>query len=150
MNNAINRLKNSINLKRYNYFFEQKNIDPPNPTLFSLSISNQIYPLVKNDKNNLAWNLYQDQSPNEDCFSLELFFYFRESPIDEIEGLVTIYFSVLLVDSDYESKDRFYGISIWSEKTNEFYTFLLYGFAPGTIIVLDNNFLVYLTNFLTR
>ena len=146
---AIKFLQESINLKRYDYFFKQKNIDAPNPAVLCRSISQQLHILVKDDENRLAYSLYEKDSDFGCLFGgMEIHFLFRNSPVDGIEDLVPIFFSMLFKGDGYG--ERYHGLTIWSEPSKDFYTFMIAASAPAATTILDYNFSSCLSQFFNR
>lgn len=146
--NATNVMSEAISTKRYNYFFNKKNISAPNPSVLCRSIIQQLQELedVKNGRNYLVAELWQkDKDTNGDYLfdEMKLTFLFRESPIDEVENLVPIYFSLVFWCDGFG--ECYHGLSIWSDQNKDFYTFIVAGAAPAATKVLDYNFASHLS-----
>jgi len=145
---ATKLLLESINLKRYEYFFKQKNIDAPNPAVLCRSISQQLHILAKY-KDGLASCLFQKKPDYGWLFDkFELSFLFRSSPVDEIEELVPIFFSMMFQGDGFG--ERYHGLTIWSEISKDFYTFMVAASAPAATTILDYNFSSCLSRFFNQ
>ncbi|MBN2706853.1 MAG: hypothetical protein JXR89_10480 [Deltaproteobacteria bacterium] len=137
--NASEFLQNAAHPQRYNYFFEQKHIEAPHLSVLCRSVARQLQ--SERLLGDLAAEIFdQEKDCLSDCLfsQMEFTFLFRPSPIDEIEGLVSIYFALVFWGDGYG--ECYHGLSIWSDLTKDFYTFLVAGSAPAAIRVLDYNF----------
>ncbi len=146
--NAIDLLLKSTHLKRYNYFFNKKNIEAPNPSVLCRSISQQLYSLAVGGSNILAEELYRKEKDSIDDYlfdEMNFTFLFRSSPVDDIKELVPIYFSIVFWCDGFG--ECYHGLSIWSEPSKDFYTFMIAASAPAATNVLDYNFSSCLSQF---
>ena len=143
---TIRLLQESINLKRYEYFFRLKGIDAPNSVVFCRSISQQLHSLVKDNENLLAYSLYKKDPDFGYLFDgIELNFIFRSSLVDEIKELTPIFFSIIFQGDGYD--ECYHGLAIWSEQSHDFYIFLMGAPAPAATTLLDYNFSDCLSGF---
>ena len=71
--------------------------------------------------------------------------YFLDSPVDEIRELVPIFFSMLFKGDGFG--ERYHGLTIWSELSKDFYTFMVAASAPTATTLLDYNFSSCLSHF---
>ena len=139
--NAIDLLRGFTHIKRYNYFFNKKNIEAPNPSVLCRSISQQLHHLAVGGGNILAEELYRKEKDSIDDYlfdKMNFTFLFRSSPVDDIKELVPIYFSIVFWCDGFG--ECYHGLSIWSEPSKDFYTFINAGSAPVATNVLDYKF----------